>query len=434
MKSAQKRFKRNTVHIGDHLHYDRCRFCLQQTLQPFIDFGNVPLAGGFFSKGATRKDFEQERLYPLVVCFCTNCSLVQVSDVVESSVLFEHYFYFSSAIGSLVTHFQQYAKDLLSMVTQPKKTFVVEIGCNDGVFLKPLMAEGFKVLGVDPATNVVVPLIKKGMPIMHAYFGEESAKTIVKKHGHADIVLGSNSLAHIDDMHDVVRGIKLLLKPNGFLSMETHYVKELIDELQYDDMYHEHQSYYSLTALSTFFAMYDMEIFDAYMNPMHAGSMRTFVQKKGTGKRKKTARLRELLRGEKFAKLKSIKPYATFSSKIAKTKTDLLKLLARLKKQKKSIAAYGASGRATIISAYCGLGKEQLEYVIDDAPAKQGAFTPGNHLKIQNSNVLSDPKKRPDYCVILAWPFAKEIMKKNQRYIELGGKFILPLPKVKVVI
>lgn len=425
---------RKGLYIGEHRSYDTCRFCLSATLQPFISFGNVPLAGGFFSKNSGPKEFAQERLYPMTICFCTHCGLVQVREVVESPILFEHYFYFSSAIGSVVEHFSKYADELVKMVDKPNKKFVVEIGCNDGVFLKPLMERYFNVLGVDPATNVVEPLIKKGMPIKRAYFGEQAAREIVKKQGKADIILGSNSLAHIDDMHDVARGISLLLKPNGFLSMETHYLGVLLKESQYDFMYHEHQSYYSLAALSTFFAMYDMEIFDAYIVPMHAGSMRTFVQKKGTGKRKKTARLRDLAQQEKKLKLDQAKTFLSFSSKISKTRAQLMALIAKLKKQKKTIAGYGASGRATIISAYCELTADHLDYIIDDAPAKLGAFTPGNHLKIQGSNILSDPKKRPDYCLILAWSFAGEIMKRNKKYLELGGKFILPLPKVRVVL
>src|SRR5258708_5945416 len=289
-----KQYQRTGSLIGEHKHYDACRFCLQKTLVPFIDFGSVPLAGGFFHKNATAKDFSRERLYPLVICFCTTCGLVQASDVVESSILFENYFYFSSAIHTVVDHFQNYTKELLKLVKRPSSNFVVEIGCNDGVFLHPLLKEGFKVLGVDPAANVVNPLIKKGMPITCAYFGEDVAKEIVKKNGRADIILGSNSLAHIDDMHDVLRGIVLLLKPQGFLSMETHYLPTLLKESQYDFMYHEHQSYYSLSALSAFFAMYDMVIFDAYPVKLHAGSMRYFVQKK-TGKRRVTARVKKLL-------------------------------------------------------------------------------------------------------------------------------------------
>lgn len=425
--------KRTCLRIGEHLRYNHCRFCLKNTLVPCIEFGVVPLAGGFFPKGSTEKDFAQERLYPLTICFCTHCGLVQAREVVDSSQLFERYFYFSSAIGTLVHHFEAYTKTLLGFVQNPKKTFVVEIGCNDGVFLKPLMKEGFRVLGVDPATNVVLPLIKKGMPITHSYFGEKTVREIIKKHGHADVIVGSNSLAHIDDMHDVARGIQLLLKPNGFLSMETHYLGVLLEQKQYDFFYHEHQSYYSLRTLEKFFSVYDMEIFDAELVEMHGGSLRTFVQKKGTKKRRKTTRLRAFLQKEDMLKLDSLKTLQKFSAEMVKRKSELLGVINKLKKQRKSIVGYGASGRAATISSYCGLTNDHLDYIIDDAPAKRGAFTPGNHLRIQNSKILSDRKHRPDYCLILAWAFADEIISRNKTYLELGGKFILPLPKVRVV-
>lgn len=398
-----------------------------------MDFGNVPLAGGFFAKNATQRDLAQERLYPLVICFCTHCGLVQASDVVEAKTLFENYFYFSSAIGTVVKHFVQYAKELKLLVPDTSKRFVVEIGCNDGVFLRPLKAQGFNVLGVDPAANVVSPLIKQGLPIKCGFFGESLAKEIAAFHGQADIILGSNCLAHIDDMHDVVRGIKLLLKPDGFLSMETHYLGVLLAQSQYDFMYHEHQSYYSLGALTKFFAQYDLEIYDAYPVKLHAGSMRYFVQKKQTGGRKITARLRTIRAEEKSQKLDKLVTFTSFSVHIARTKKQLMLELDRLKLQGKTIAGYGASGRATIIMAYCGIDRTHLDYVIDDAPAKEGAYTPGNHLPICNSVILNDRQCRPDYCLLLAWSFAPEIIARNAKYIAWGGKFIVPLPKVKIL-
>ncbi len=427
-----KKYSRSSVLIGEHKHYDLCRFCLHKSLRPFIHFGNVPLAGGFFSKDASEKDFAKERLYPLEICFCTHCGLVQASDVVDSRLLFEHYFYYSSAIGTVVSHFEAYAKELAESPFVPKNAFVVEIGCNDGVFLKPLQKQGFTVLGVDPAANVVTPL-QKTLPIMCAYFGEKVAKRIVVEKGRADIIVGSNSLAHIDDMHDVCRGIKLLLKEDGFLSMETHYLGTLLREYQYDFMYHEHQSYYSLAALENFFAMYGMEVFDVKAIELHAGSMRYFIQHKHTGTRKVHPRVLRLREHEKTQGLGKFATYASFSSHIRATKEELLKLLLKLKKQGKTIAGYGASGRATIIMSYCGLTKEHLDFVIDDAPAKQGAFTPGNHLPIRDSSILSSQKSRPDYCLLLAWSFAPEIKKRNSAYLAHGGKFITPLPLVKIL-
>lgn len=419
--------------IGEHRTYSQCRFCLSKKLKSFIRFGNVPLAGGFFKPGSTESDFAQERLYPLNIVFCQQCGLVQAAEVVNSQTLFHKYFYYSSAIKTLSDHFAEYAQELKKVYgTKTKQTSVLEIGSNDGVFLKPLQAAGFNVLGVDPAANIVEPMIQQGLPVMCDYFGERAAKKIVKTWGQADVIVGSNSLAHIDDMHDVLRGVQLLLKPEGFVAMETHYLGKLLEEYQYDMMYHEHQSYYSLYALSNFFKQYNMEVFDVKPITIHAGSMRYYVQRAGAG-RPITQRVQWQLAKELQLGLDDYQSYAQFAKKIAKEGKKLLALLATLKKQGKRIAGYGASGRATIMMSYCGITAEHLDYVIDDAPAKQGAFTPGNHLPIVSSAVLEDADRRPDYCLLFAWSFMKEITNKNKQYIRDGGAFIVPLPTVTVV-
>jgi len=424
---------RQAQQIGEYKHYDRCRFCYSNKMAPFIDFGNVPLAGGFIAKGATQKNFKAERLFPLQICFCPNCNLVQINNVIGSDILFKNYFYFSSAIKTLSDHFVEYAKELKQMFKHPKKTLIVEIGSNDGVFMKPLIKQGFNVVGIDPATNVVQPLLKAGYQVLDAFFNEKVAKKVKIKFGQADAIVTSNSFAHIDDMHEVMHGVKTLLKNDGFLAIEVHYLGTLLNEVQYDMMYHEHQSYYSLLALSNFFDMYDMEVYDIKQIPMHAGSMRYYVQNKNFGQRKVTTRAKKLLAVEQKMKLGNVTTYKKFSSYVNKTKKDLLKLLTKLKKEGKTIAGYGASGRATALTSFCGLDEELLDYVVDDAPAKQGAFMPGSHLPIVASDILDDPKLRPDYCVVFAWSFINEIMKKKTLYIKNGGRFIIPLPEVKIV-
>lgn len=427
------KIKRRGKIIGEHKQYAQCRFCLSNRVKTFLKFGDVALAGGFFKPESTEKDFANERLYPLNIMYCLDCGLVQVKEVVDSKVLFEDYFYYSSAIKTLADHFAGYAEELADKFgRKTKKISVLEIGSNDGVFLRPLQKAGFRVLGVDPAENIVKPLIAQGMPAVCDYFGERSAKKILKTWGQADVIVGSNSLAHIDDMHDVVRGIDLLLKDDGFLAMETHYLGTLLREYQYDMMYHEHQSYYSLYALNNFFKQYGMEIFDAKPIPIHAGSMRYYVQRQSAG-RPQTKECKAILRRELKSGLDTLAPYREFAKQIELEKNKLMDLLAQLKKDGKRIAGYGASGRATIMMSYCGISAEHLDYVIDDAPAKQGAFTPGNHLPVVSSAVLADPERKPDYCLLFAWSFYKEISEKNRPYLQRGGKFIVPLPMVKVI-
>jgi SAM-dependent methyltransferase len=418
--------------IGEHRHHIQCRFCLQETLTPFIDFGYVPLAGGFFKKGSTDQDFQSEPRYPLKICFCRHCGLVQVNNAIPGDVLFRDYFYFSSAIGTLAEHFARYAEELAHQYPDPSKVTVVELGCNDGVLLKPLRSQGFKAIGVDPATNVVQALIETGYTVINDYFGERVAQQIVGSHGQADVFLSSNSFAHIDDMHDVMRGVKMLLRPDGYLAFENHYLPKLIQEMQYDMMYHEHLNYYSLQAVTNFLDLFDMEVFDVKDIPIHGGSVRFCAQHKGAGGRRVSERVHHMRQFEREFGADRMETYTDFARKVERVKNDLIALLDNLKGQGKRIIGYGASGRATQLSAYCGIGRQYLDGVVDDAPAKQGAFTPGNHLPIIDSSILNTPD-RPDYALLFAWAFAEEIRKRNRAYLERGGRFIVPLPEVSIL-
>jgi SAM-dependent methyltransferase len=423
--------QRHPINVGQHKHHTQCRFCSSEDMTPVIDFGYVPLARGFLKSDSTKETVEREKKYPLQICFCPKCNLLQVNNIVDSDTLFKDYFYFSSAIKTLVDHFDAYAKELKQQYKDAEKRLVVEIGSNDGVFLKPLKREGFRVVGVDPAVNVASPLLKEGYDVEIACF-EDVADKIVQKHGKADVITSSNSFAHIDNMHAVIQGVKKVLKDDGILLIEVHYLGTLMKEIQYDMMYHEHQSYYSLHALTNFFDMYEMEVYDVLLTSIHAGSIRYYVQNKHGGTHTVTQTVKDLLKSEKEMGLEKIETFQHFSSYLQKVKKELRTLLLQLKKDGKKIAGYGASGRATAIMAYSEIGPELLDYVIDDAPAKQGAYTPGNHLKICPSDVLNTAD-RPDYCLVFAWSFIQEIKKKNIGYLQKGGKFIVPLPEVKVV-
>ena len=286
---------------------------------------------------------------------------------------------------------------------------------------------------MDPAQNVVKPLIKDGYQVAVDGFNPKSAGIIKKKQGLADIIVSSNSLAHIDDMDQVMMGVTELLKPDGYLAFEVHYLGSILAEKQYDMMYHDHMSYYSLLTLEKFMQRWGLEIYDVKPIPIHAGSRRFYVQKRGTGKRPKTNAYRLMKREERRLHYDKYSTYADYYQKIEKTRNDLKKLLKSIQREGKTVIGYGASGRATQIMSFCGLTKADLVYVVDDAPAKIGAFTPGNHLEIKSSAILDDPKKRPDYVLLFAWSFYKEITAKHQVYFQSGGKFIIPLPRVKVI-
>ncbi len=412
--------------VGEYRYYNYCRFCLNATLTKVINLGYVPLAGGFL-----KKDFRNEKFYPLELALCENCLLLQSVVAIDKKTLFKKYFYFSSAIKTLSNYFEVISEGIKNNFTNPKDKFIVEIGSNDGILLEKLSKSGFKTLGVDPATNVVKS-VKKNVNIINDFFTEKLSKKISKKYGKADVIVSFNTLAHIEDMHDVIKGIKHLLKKDGFLEFGVHYLGNLIKEKQYDMIYHEHQYYYSLLALINFLEIYDMEIFDVKRIRMHAGSIIFFVQNKKYGTRKIAENVMQLKNKEIEQGLDKIKTYSNFMKSIEKSKTDLIKIIKKLRKEKKRIVGYGASGRGTTIMNYAGLTSELLDCVIDDAPGKQGAYTPGNHLKIYPSNILYK-KNKPDYVLLFAWSFFEEIENKHKEFINKGGKFIIPLPKVRII-
>ena len=266
------------------------------------------------------------------------------------------------------------------------------------------------------------------MPIINDYFSEKVAKDIIKKYGKADAIFSSNTLAHIENMHDIFKGIKMLLSKDGMLIFEVHYLGNLLHEVQYDMIYHEHQYYYSLITLQKFLGKYNFEIVDVKKISIHAGSIRFYV-KNNESKPKVSENVKLLFKQEKENKLDKTETYTDFNKKIYKTKNDLVILLKKLKSDGKTIAGYGASGRGTIIMNYCDLNEEYLDYVIDDSTAKQNNYTPGTHLKIISSAILNT-KNRPDYVLLFAWSFFEEIKKRNRKYCDKGGKFIIPLPQV----
>lgn len=413
--------------LGEFVRHTRCRFCHGSDLTKFLDFGEVPLAGGFLRPEQTA----EEKFYPLALYFCPNCTLVQVTDAVPVPTLFKEYFYFSSAIGSLVQHFAGLAQEVAERFAPPGRSLVVEIGCNDGVLLKPLRALGVNAIGVDPATNVVSA---SGLPcsvIINDCFTEQVALQIRRDHGPADAIVSSFSFAHIDDMADVMRGVRGLLKEDGRFIFEVYYLGIMLDEMQYDMMYHEHMSYYSLMALRGFFERFGMEIFDVRRSPLRAGTMRFYSRVKGRASEPVTPAVAELLDYERRRRLDSVETYLSFGSKVENNKRQLLGLLDRLKGEGRKVIGYGASGRATTIMTYCGIGRRYLDYVVDDAPAKHGFCTPGTHVPIKPWSAAQ--ADRPDYALLFAWSFVDEVRKRRIDYLQSGGRFIIPLPEVKVM-
>ena len=416
--------------IGKFVRRDTCRFCQGTHLSKILDLGNVPLAGGFLKE----KDFPHEKYYPLTLNFCKDCYLVQVSDIVSADTLFKNnYFFFSSAIKTLVDHFKNFAQEIYDRFLKNKPSpSILEIGCNDGVLLRPFAQLGVRAIGVDPATNVVKLIDSKDATVINDFFTEKLAFQIKEKYGSVGAIVSSFSLAHIDDMVDVMKGIKHLLKDEGVFIFEIYYLGTLIDELQYDMIYHEHMSYYSLITLIKFLKKFDMEIIDVkYIPGVRSGSVRFYSRNIGKRTEDISPSVTDMIEYERNKGYDKDEIYTEYAEKVYDTKNQLLSLLNRLKKEGKTIIGYGASGRGTIIMNYCGIDGRYLDYIVDDAPAKQGFFTPGTHVPIKPWDFVKE-SKFPDYVVLFAWAFTDEVIKKRQDYIQNGGKFIIPLPQVRI--
>lgn len=406
-------------------HRNCCRVCHSLSLVKFLDLGNMPLAGAFLSSDQVHN----EKKYPLQVYFCKNCSLVQILDVIDQDTLFFNYKYLSSVTKTLHEHFLNYAKEIKSRFLK-EDDLVVEIGSNDGILLQPFKDLGVNCLGVEAAANIAKIAISKGLRVINDYFTLQISDEIKRKNGKAKVICANNVFAHIDDLDDVMKGIKNLLNSDGIFVFEVHYIKDLLEKFQYDTIYHEHLCYYSLTSLKFLMNKYDMEIFDVKKIPIHSGSIRVYAKNRSNKKEIVQSSLEELMLHEKNF-IYDIKIYQNFSDVIKKKRQKLQKTLEEIKEDHKKIIGYGASGRGTILLNYCNIGKNILDYVVDDSPSRQGLLIPGKHIPILSSSVIE--KDNPNYILIIAWNYEKEIIAKEQEYLKKGGKFIIPFPEVKII-
>ena len=407
-----------------------CSFCSSRNMELVMDFGEFALAGAFIKNN----EFKNEKKYPMRVYFCKDCFAVQVVDIIEPDILFKDYFYFSSSIKTLSDHFVNYAKEVTNRFLNPSEATVLEFGCNDGVLLRPLADQGIKkVIGVDPAKNIVSSISDERITILNDYFNEKVSKQVVDKYGSMDLIMANNVFAHISDIKGTTNAIRNALSDEGVFIFEVHYLGKIIEEMQYDMIYHEHLYYYSLLSAIEHFKNYDLTIFDIKLVPIHAGSIRFYVAKNNSKRAKLISEnVKFLEKEEKLKAYNKFESFKLFSRKIKNTKDELINLLKKLKKEGKTVAGYGASGRANTIIQFCGISNDLVSYMIDDAPAKIGCYTPGSHLKILSSSVLNSDNA-PDYILVFAWSFFEEIAKRNKKFTDSGGKMIIPLPEVKII-
>ena len=399
-----------------------CLSCGCEGLWEIMSFGETALADRLLTSDQLT---QEEPKAPLDLMFCPECSLVQIHHTVDPEVLFcNNYPYFSSVSPSLMRHFRESAEDIIRTRQLDASSLVVEAASNDGYMLKPFAEAGIQVLGIDPADGPAAAATKAGIRTLNTFFGLDLARRLEETEGvAADVFLANNVLAHVPDLNNFVRGIHTLLKPDGIAVLECPYLMDLIAHTEFDTIYHQHLCYFSVTALDALFRRNGLFLNDIKRLQIHGGSLRLFV-----GRSERTEPLvTEMLAQERAFGVGEFGAYESFAGAVRTLRERLVALLRGIKAEGKRIVGYGAAAKANTLMAYCGIGADQLDYLVDLNPNKQGRFYSGNRLPIHSpARMTEDP---PDYLLILAWNFATEIMQQQSAFREAGGKFIVPVPK-----
>jgi len=402
-----------------------CRLCRRE-LKKFLSFGKMPIANGFLRE----EDFGDEYHYDLAVGFCPQCTMVQLLETVDPNKLFfEAYAFYSSTSKAMTTHFGHFAQEVKSNHLKSTDPFVVELGSNDGIMLQSFSQDGIRHLGIEPSQNVAQVAKNKGIRTLCAFFNESLARNILHGHGQAGAILGANVMCHIPDLHSVARGVKSLLKPDGVFIFEDPYLGDIVEKVSFDQIYDEHVYYFSLTALQIFFKGHGLEIIDVAHQNVHGGSMRYTVKHWGRGTVSKS--VKALVQKERDLNLSDFETLVAFSRKVQLSLQTLKSLLVDLKRQGKRVVGYGATSKSTTTIISCGLDTHLIDFISDTTPIKQGKFSPGAHIPVRSHDDFESAY--PDHALLFAWNHAQEIMAKEQKFKQLGGKWIVYVPKVEVL-
>lgn len=412
---------------GVHMGRSQCRACGAGLEHTFVDLGMSPLANSYIKPEQLNR---MEPFYPLHAYVCEKCLLVQLEQFTAPGDIFSDYAYFSSFSDSWLAHAKAYVNMIVERFGLDQKTKVIEIASNDGYLLQNFVARGIPVLGVEPAANVAEVAKKKGINTRVAFFGEKTAIDLREDGWSADLIIGNNVLAHVPDLNDFVEGLKILLKPSGLITMEFPHLLQLMEQNQFDTIYHEHFSYFSFLAVEQVFERHGMKLFDVEELPTHGGSLRMYACHADDASKHIEARAKELKSREQAAGFGQLSHYLSFGPQVEATKRKLLSFLISARQEGKRVVGYGAPAKGNTLLNYCGVRTDLIDYTVDRSPHKQSHFLPGVHIPIYAPEKIRET--RPDYLLILPWNLREEVMQQMAYVREWGAKFVVPIPEVKV--
>jgi SAM-dependent methyltransferase len=405
-----------------------CRFCGINLRHTFVDLGMSPLANTYVTSAQL---YQMELFYPLHVYVCECCFLVQLEEFASPEYIFSDYAYFASYSDSWLRHAQLYVEMAMARFGLTPHSQVVEIASNDGYLLQYFVAKDIPVLGIEPAANVAATAVQKGIPTRVEFFGADMARRLVGEGLQADLVVGNNILAHVPKLNDFVRGLKVLLKPHGVITLEFPHLLCLMAENQFDTIYHEHFSYFSFTTVEKIFAAHGLTLFDVEDLPTHGGSLRIYARHTEDADNALAPRVMEVKAKEEVAGLTRLDGYLAYTERVRETKRKLLAFLIAAKDEGKRIAGYGAAAKGNTLLNYCGIRLDFIDYTVDRSPHKQGRFLPGTHIPIYHPDKIRET--RPDYLLILPWNLVDEITEQMGYIHDWGGQFVVPIPEVRVI-
>ena len=406
----------------------KCRFCHHKLTHEFIDLVNAPPSNSFLTKDQLN---EPEVFYPLKLLVCEKCWLVQVDEYKKSDEIFsEDYAYFSSYSKSWLDHARRYVNMIIDRLGLNSRSHVIEIASNDGYLLQYFKEKQIPCLGIEPSANTAQAAREKGIETLEGFFGVDLARRLSLKGKKADLIIGNNVLAHVPDINDFVAGLKIALKNDGVVTMEFPHLMRLIEQNQFDTIYHEHFSYYSFCTARRIFEKHGLELFDVEQLQTHGGSLRIYARHKEDASKSITPNVVALLKEEEARGILTFSYYKGFQANVDKVKYDFVNFLLNQKKHRKKVVAYGAAAKGNTLLNYCGVKKDLIKFVVDASPYKQGKFLPGSHILVVREEEIK--KTKPDYILILPWNIKDEITGQLSYIREWGGKFIVPIPEIRI--